>query len=236
MKFLDKAYNGFITFFGDIKVFKFPFFVVYDPGSYLVKGEDIRQIINTVHPGDIFVRGYTNYLDGYVIPGLFSHAGLYLGSVTESDRQYVNEGQGERFRVGEQMVIHSMAEGVFMEDVINFGRCDYMIILRRNPAIESDKAKKWDFAQVKKTALQNLGKSYDFKFDFSDFTSLSCTEFVYASCLDMMDDYDIKVRDEKVLFMKKRIIAPDDFVRSKLDLIWKSPSVTDKKLNKLLAK
>ncbi|HEY4784512.1 MAG TPA: hypothetical protein VIH57_00620, partial [Bacteroidales bacterium] len=116
MKLFEKIYNGFLNFFGDIKVFKFPMFIVYDPGSYRVKGEDVRQVINLIKPGDILVRGYINYLDGYFIPGFFSHAGLYLGEVKESDRAYVKPGEDSEFHTGEQMVIHSMAEGVFMED------------------------------------------------------------------------------------------------------------------------
>ena len=236
MKLFDKIYNAFITFFGDLKVFKFPMFIVYDPGSYLVKGEDIRQVINIIKPGDIFVRGYINYLDGYCIPGFFSHAGMYLGEVKESDRAKVKEGAEANFRTGEQMVIHSMAEGVFMEDVINFCRCDYMAILRRNTAIESPEAKNTTFDDVMHNALQNLGKNYDFKFDFADFTKLSCTELVYASCLGFITDYDIKVRIKKALFVvKKRMITPDDFVNSKLDLVWKSKSVTDQRIEKIKA-
>jgi hypothetical protein len=236
MKILEKAYNSFLTFFGDIKVFKFPLFLVYDPGSYRVKGEEIRQVIESIRPGDILVRGYVNYLDGYFIPGLFSHAGLYLGEVTEPDQRLVSESETEHFRTGKQMVIHSMAEGVFMEDVLNFCRCDFMMILRRNTDTESDAAKAWDFVRVKETALKNLGKGYDFKFDFSDFSKFSCTEFVYASCLGFMDEYNIKVRTERVLFMKRRMIAPDDFVRSDLTMVWRSDSVTDRILKKIQAR
>jgi hypothetical protein len=64
MALLEKLYNGFIKFFGDIKVFKFPLFILYDPGSYKVKGEDMRQVIKIIQPGDILLRGYVNYLDG----------------------------------------------------------------------------------------------------------------------------------------------------------------------------
>ena len=233
MKVLEKIYNGFLNFFGDIKVFKFPMFIVYDPGSYLVKGEDVRQVINLIKPGDILVRGYINYLDGYFIPGFFSHAGLYLGEVKETDKVFVNEGQDGRFRNGEQMVIHSMAEGVFMEDIINFCRCDFMVILRRNPDKESETGNKVTFEDVFKSALQNLGKDYDFKFDFSDFTKVSCTELVYTCCQGFMDDYDIKIVERKVLFMKKRMITPDDLVNSRLDIVWKSKSVTDKRIQKI---
>jgi hypothetical protein len=233
MKLFEKIYNGFLNFFGDLKVFRYPMFIIYDPGSYLVKGEDIRQVINFVQPGDIFVRGYINYLDGYFIPGFFSHAGLYLGKVTEEDRTFVRPGHDSGFRTGDQMVIHSMAEGVFMEDVINFCRCDYMIILRRNPEKESEASKDIIFADVFKAALSNLGKAYDFKFDFADLTCVSCTELVYVCCQEFMEEYDIKVRERKVLFMKKNMIIPDDLVNSKLDLVWKSKSVNDERVQKI---
>lgn len=236
MKLFEKIYTGFITFFGDLKVFKFPMFIVYDPGSYKVKGEDIRQVINIIKPGDILVRGYINYLDGYFIPGFFSHAGLYLGEVKQSDGFNLKTEQRGNFRTGEQMVIHSMAEGVFMEDVINFCRCDYMVILRRNPEKESEKGKMVVFRTVFETALQNLGIGYDFKFDFNDFHKLSCTELVYYCYKDFIGDYDIKVRIKKALFMKKRMITPDDFVTSKLDIVWKSNSVTDERINKIRSK
>ena len=234
MKFFEKIYDGFLNFFGDLKVFKYPMFIIYDPGSYLVKGEDTREVINLIKPGDILVRGYINYLDGYFIPGFFSHAGLYLGEVKEADRSHVKPGQDGRFRAGEQMVIHSMSEGVFMEDIINFCRCDYMVILRRNTDKESEAGKKVIFEDVFKTALGYLGEDYDFKFDFSDFTKVSCTELVYACCQGFMDDYDIKVREKRaLLFIKKRMIAPDDFVNSKLDIAWKSKSLTDKRIQKI---
>ena len=233
MKVFDKIYNCFLTFFGDLKVFKFPMFIIYDPGSYKVKGEDIRQVIKIIRPGDILVRGYINYLDGYFIPGFFSHAGLYLGAVVQSDAKELNPGQLQDFRTGEQRVIHAMAEGVFMEDIINFCRCDYMAILRRRPEIESEESKKINFEYVFHNALQNLGKQYDFKFDFSDFTKLSCTELVYACCKGFMNDYDVKVRNKRVLLMKKRMIIPDDFIKSKLELVWKSLSVSDSRINKI---
>ena len=234
MKLFEKIYNGFIRFFGDLKVFRFPMFIIYDPGSYKVKGEDIRQVINIIRPGDIIVRGYVNYLDGYVIPGFFSHAGLYLGEVPETAGNVLNPSQLKNFKSGVQMVIHSMAEGVFMEDIINFCRCDYMAILRRNADKESEDSKKIIFARVFETAIRNLGKEYDFKFDFSDFNKLSCTELVYACCKDFLNDYDVRVRNKRVMFMKKRMIIPDDFVNSKLNLVWKSKSLTDERINKIM--
>jgi len=137
---LTKIYNGFVKALGDIKVFPYPMFILYDPGSYRIKGDEMREVMQAVQPGDILVRGYVNYLDGYLIPGFFSHAGLYLGRVDDDAKRFVKPQGMHLFRTGEQMVIHAMAEGVFMEDILNFCRCDYMMVLRRNTSIESEAA------------------------------------------------------------------------------------------------
>lgn len=232
MSKIEKLRNGALKIFGDIKVFKYPMFLLYDPGSYLITGEEMRQVINTIQPGDIVIRGYKNYLDGYFIPGFFSHAGLYVGSITNEDKQFLNPNADiSLFKEGEQMVIHSMAEGVFMQDILNFCRCDYMVILRRNMAIESTSLA---FDEVKKTAIEQLGKPYDFGFDFSDFHALSCTEFVYYCYENIMEAYGIKPIKRTVMFITKQIITPDDFVNDKFQLVWKNGKIPNKKLNKLI--
>ena len=138
---LKKIRNQFLTWFGDIKVFKpLPFLPtiipIYDPGSYRVTPKETRLLESFLQPGDILIRGYTQYLDGMVIPGFFSHVGLYLGPVTEADLNHagqVSEKQASTkrgFATGAHMVAHSMAEGVFLEDLIGFCRADYLAVLR----------------------------------------------------------------------------------------------------------
>ncbi|MGZ8191597.1 MAG: hypothetical protein ACXWTS_10275 [Methylococcaceae bacterium] len=133
-------WEKFLTFFGDIKIYPHPLFIVYDPGSYRLKGPDVREILEKLQPGDILLRGYDNYLDGKFIGGTFSHAAFYYGEATdEKDRALalsksplaVEYSSDENlFRPGKQMVVHSMAEGVFMEDILTFTRCDKIAILR----------------------------------------------------------------------------------------------------------
>lgn len=65
---INEAKKKFLCILGDIKVFKYPLFVVYDPGSYLVKGANIRKAVELLQPGDIILRRYIHYLDGYFIP------------------------------------------------------------------------------------------------------------------------------------------------------------------------
>jgi hypothetical protein len=257
---LKGVIDKFLTFFGDIKVFSFPMFVVYDPGSYRVKGEDIRKLIATVKPGDILVRGFKNYLDGYFIPGYFSHAGVYLGPVQEKDLELVSRPEGKKlFRTGEQMVVHALAEGVLMEDLIQFCRCDYMAVLRfpekirrssqaqplpipdhlYHPA-EKAVSKRLDGGEeilfsealpvIFRVALENLGRPYDFNFDFASFARLSCTELVYFCTKCLGPFLDISPIERRVLFIKKAMIPPDAFVRSRLELIWSNSSVDREKI------
>jgi hypothetical protein len=246
-----------LTIFGDLKMYRFPMFFLYDPGGYRVKGEDAREAINRVRPGDILLRGYENYVDGYFIPGYFSHAGLYIGNVAEGDYHLVERPRGQKmFRTGKQMVIHSMAEGVFIEDLLNFCRCDYMAILRFpdmvtrasrpdplnipenewgdpekaiRAILERDGQIKFTEAlpAIREMALNNLGRDYDFGFDFANFDRLCCTEFVYLCTKSLSSFLQIRPISRRVLFVSKRVVRPDDFLYSGLRVIWCSSSTRE---------
>lgn len=262
-KWLRGLMNAFLKFFGDVKVFRFPFFIVYDPGSYHVKGADTRDVMRLVQPGDILVRGYKSYLDGYFIPGYFSHAGLYLGAVLPEHKELVPSQQGkERFRSGEQIVAHAMAEGVFMEDLIGFCRCDHMAVLRFPEQFSRrsmDQAREYPLAEftveeqelfdalwrgpkihfarawpcIFKVALSQIGKSYDFQFNFTNYNNLSCTEFVYY-CIKSLEPYhELGPERKRFLIFNKTVLTPDAFVASDLHVAWKSPSVNAAKLERL---
>jgi len=233
MKISSLIRNSFLTFFGDIKVYKFPFFILYDPGSYKVKGFEIRKVIDTIEPGDILIRGYSNYLDGAFIPGFFSHAGLYLGETRKTDL-VIPDVIENVFYEGKQVVIHSMANGVFTEDIINFCKCDYLVILRRNQQIEPDVDLNADYRKVYTKALKNLGKAYDFKFDFSDIGNLSCTELVYVCNEHFLPLYNVKIKKRRVMLFKKDMLVPDDFITKEFNIIFSSQSVKQSKLDKIL--
>ncbi len=251
--------------FGDIKVFKFPMFLVYDPGSYRVKGEHMREVMKLVRPGDILLRRYDQYLDGFFIPGYFSHVGLYLGEVTEADRALVPEAKREQLVTGEQVVIHALAEGVLMEDFLNFCRCDGMLVVRFPEVVQRawkqtpaglegmlaamgqgeralfdrlEAGGKVGFAdeawpEIRRTALSQLGREYDFGFDFTDYQHLSCSELVFFATKCLAPFLGVLPEEERLLWIRKQVIAPDAFVRAGLELGWKSPSVDERRLEKL---
>jgi len=248
---MGNIYNGIIKIFGDIKVFKWPLFMVYDPGSYKVKGYQARQVLDIIQPGDILLRGYDNYLDGFFIPGKFSHAGLYVGEVTDKDFRKVSKYNNELFHTGKQMVVHAMAEGVFIEDILDFCRTDRMIILRFPKMLKAlkkiDRSVDYfnafteheqilfnrlndddeiDFRDVWPmmfdVALRQVGKKYDFDFNFKNYNNLSCTEFVYYCIKSLEGFHQIKPTKKKFLFYNKTLIIPDKFLDTNFEIVWQS--------------
>jgi hypothetical protein len=135
---MGKLKEKVLSIFGDIKLIPWPLFIYYQKGDYYkISGEDTRKLADAIRPGDIIIRGYDSYLDGYFIPGEYSHSGIY---------------------VGDGNIIHAIAEGVRETTLIDFCRCDRIIVMRP--------------PEHKKTAIERariwLGKPYDFDFEVGD--------------------------------------------------------------------
>lgn len=145
-------WSKFLRILGDIKVFKYPMWLQYSPDEYDYKihGEQLRTLISKLEPGDVVLRKYTCYLDNYIIPGEFSHSGIYIG---------------------DNKIIHAIAEGVQEIDVLDFFQCDNAAILRPDKGQED----------AIETAKKLLGREYDFKFNTNDDSALYCHELT-ARC------------------------------------------------------
>jgi len=141
----------FLTIFGDIKVFPWPMWIVYDPVVNQISGTKLREVLNTLKRGDVLARGYTRYLDGYFIPGVYSHTGIYIG---------------------DGMMIHSVAEGVCKIDVLDFLQCDRVAVIRP----KTDKLGDSIVDRAIETANSKIGTKYDFAFAPGD-EELYCHEF-----------------------------------------------------------
>jgi hypothetical protein len=187
---------------GDIKVFKYPMFIVYDPGSYDLLGRDIRDILDSIKDGDILLRGFNNYLDGYLISGSFSHAAFYYGG---------------------NKVIHAMAEGVFEEDILTFTRCDHLCILRFNDISQED------IEKAKTNAKNLIGCDYDFSFTEGN-GDYYCSELV-CKAYEHKPELNIKPETVEYLYglIKKKAILPDAFLSSEaLHPVYLSPKAIPK--------
>lgn len=143
--------SAVIGWFGDIRIFKYPFFVLFGHTAYKIKGHHQRQIINILKPGDVLLRRYDNYISGLMIPGYFTHAALY---------------------VGDNQVIHLLGDGICKEDILTFMRCDDIKVLRFKNQSVIDKAIEKAYEQLDKKT------EYDYDFDTNSPDRLYCTEFV----------------------------------------------------------
>ena len=256
MKYRKSVLGKILTVFGDIKVYRWPMFVIYAPRGYAVKGADCREAMVAVEPGDVLLRGYNDYLDGHFIPGYFSHAAIYVGEI-KPDELYEAEGidAGLLFKSGPQMVVHAKAEGVLCEDLLDFCRTDRMLVLRIPLVVQSDNPRpslipisqftsnELDvFLRLKRgmgvpqeeitkliveRAISRVGMPYDFKFDFADFDSLCCSEFSYWCMKCCTNCFDLAPRTRRVLGIKKSMLEPDLMICSGLQAIWASGSALE---------
>ena len=108
-KFWYRLQARFITIFGNIKVFKWPFFMVYDPTVFSMPGSKIIEARELLRSGDIILRGFSMYLDGMFVPGDYSHGAIYVGDDT---------------------IVHAVAKGVSTINIVDFCECDRICILR----------------------------------------------------------------------------------------------------------
>lgn len=126
----------FLTKFGCLKVYKTPMFIIYDPSTNEMHGEQILKVLDILQPGDVILRGYRHYLDGMFIPGDYSHGAVY---------------------VGDRKIVHAVAAGVSYIDVIDFCMCDRICILRPNKLQTSA------IKLAKKLAKDNVPYDFGFK-------------------------------------------------------------------------
>jgi len=156
MGFFYKAKSSVINFFADIR-FYWLGFVLFGNSSYQLKGDQMREILNAIKPGDILLRRYNHYLGSVLVPGHYSHAAIYIGD----DR-----------------VIHMLGKGITNEDILTFMRCDDVAIMR---ALMPQK--QIDAAIKKAKEYEKMGVEYDYNFDTNSPARFYCTEMT-DGCYD----------------------------------------------------
>lgn len=153
--FLFKLQKYIFRFIGDIKWagWAHPFWITINATTFHLKGKHYRELEKLIRPGDILIRRFEGYLDRFLIPGYWNHAGIYIGKIDEQDHQ----------------VIHAISDGVVVDDLIDFMRTDHLIVLR---------SEDWRSRDAIKRAKAAIGSDYDFAFNFNETLRFSCTELI----------------------------------------------------------
>ena len=179
-----KLPKGLIKMTSNIKFSPYPMWVQYKPQLHLVKGIQVRQILDFIRTGDILLRRYNAYLNSLFM-SVWGHAGLYVGN---------------------NQVIHALGKGVVKEDILNFCRTDSICIRRikaEDPLVVVNRA--ITFAE------DCIGKKYDFNFKIGD-NKYSCSELINACYKPLfINDYE-QVRIWP--FKPKTVITPAGLYRS----------------------
>lgn len=141
------------------------------------------EALDVLQPGDVILRGYDMYADGKFIPGDYSHGAIYVGDDT---------------------IIHAIADGVSKIDPISFFMCDRICILRPKSG------KKRAIAKAKKLEANNV--PYDFVYQRGA-SALYCFEL----CAECYPNLKIETKTAKSLFglMKKlNVYLAESFIES----------------------
>jgi hypothetical protein len=190
-KFRYKIQKALFTFIGNIKWSGFfhPFWITVNAKTFRLKGKHYREVEQLIRPGDVLVRRFEGYLDKFLIPGFWNHAGIYVGEIDRRDHR----------------VIHSISDGVVVDDLIDFMKTDHMIVLRAPEKYQDEAIER---------AKTIIGTDYDFAFEFGDSLRFSCTELVNYCFGGIIKG--------KQRFGRFTIIADDIVYASTLDMIWDS--------------
>ena len=127
-----------LSFIFNTKYSKYPMFLQYVDCTHRVDGEDYFKVREILEEGDILLRGHDNYLSKFLVPGEYSHSGIYKGN---------------------ERVIHSTVEnGVHESNLVDFMRCDRFMALR--PRLGQ--------IPIMVAANKYIGKKYDSEIEDND--------------------------------------------------------------------
>jgi hypothetical protein len=186
--------KGASEFMGDVKV-------RHIGKSFISRGQ-IRSLPSRLEPGDIFLERHEWYLSNLGLPGFWTHAALYVGTVSERRvffndprvrqwvrakglasgdfeellRAYYPSAYGNSSTPREEnhlpRVLEAVSEGVLFTTLEHSAAADSLAVLR-------PRLSKREKAEALLRAFHYSGRPYDFNFDFRTDSTLVCSELVY---------------------------------------------------------
>jgi len=180
-----RASSAISTLIGDTKI--------REPrhGKALITPELMERLRPLLQPGDILIERRNWYMSNAFLPGYWPHSALYVGT----PEQLKESGLDQDTRIRDRLeaftkrdasghgyaIIEAVSEGVVFSTVEHsIGEADSVAVLRPNLTPLQKR-------EVIARAFGNVGKPYDFDFDFFSADKLVCTEVVYRSVNGMIN-------------------------------------------------
>ncbi len=192
-----RASSAVSTLIGDTKI--------REPrhGKSLITPELMERLRPMLQPGDILIERRNWYMSNAFLPGYWPHSALYVGTAEQLkaaglDKDLRIQKHIEKFSRPDaqghtRAIIEAISEGVVFTSVEHsIGEADSVAVLR--PSLTPLQKQ-----EVIARAFENIGKPYDFDFDFFSSDKLVCTEVVYRSFSGMIDFPLVEIIGRKTL-------------------------------------
>ncbi|HSI10189.1 MAG TPA: YiiX/YebB-like N1pC/P60 family cysteine hydrolase, partial [Rariglobus sp.] len=192
-----RASSAVSTLIGDTKI--------REPrhGKPLITPELMERLRPMLQPGDIIIERRNWYMSNAFLPGYWPHSALYVGTAEQLKasgldkdlriQKHIEEFSKRDAKGHEWAIIEAVSEGVVFSTVDHsVGEADSVAVLR--PQLTPLQKQ-----EVIARAFENLGKPYDFDFDFFSSDKLVCTEVVYRSFSGMIDFPLVEIIGRKTL-------------------------------------
>ncbi len=148
-----------------------------------ITAETVAELYPRLKPGDILLVRDDTRLAAAILPGFWTHAALFLGGCADLEAmglrphpyitRHWHQLQEKPAAMG--LVIEALAPCVQLNPLEKCLRVDHLVVLRPAALPEAE------VAAAIGEAIGQLGKPYDFEFDFNKSSRIVCTELVYRS-------------------------------------------------------
>ena len=156
-----------------------------------IRDEKMNKVIDELKgllkPCDIFLHKTAYQANDWMIPGYFSHAGMWLGNLEEMTQLGLfsrSKNQHSYFEVmkNKERLENgcSLLEGLFTDTAVNdftgyMLPCDVIAVLRAKPEVIENPG------EVICKAMRHVGQVYDFGFDVNTYDTIVCSELIYQA-------------------------------------------------------